>query len=294
MLNDFLNYLYHQKVDKTIIEEIPHPSNIELYKKSDIIEFLEEEELQNFENNKKSNFYRKNPPNDIFLNRDVTYILNDFGFRTWEDFTEGGEVNIFLGCSHTFGYGMFQEYTWPFKLNEFLSKEDKKKYKYWNLSTPGSSVETQFRMLYQILEKYGDGIKINKIFHFLPYYARYEYFVREKNPYLNNTYRFSPYIISPHSAEKYYKPSMIKDSFSDSHISLRLIQGISAIDGLARKYNSQYYITSFEYLMDNNVEEYFTDFMYDNNLRFLLARDRTHISYYDNHKIFSYFSQNMN
>ena len=71
-----------------------------------------------------------------------TYDFNSFGFRSPEpDPVDNGKESIlFLGCSHTFGVGLPLENTYPYIVSKDLNID------YWNMSVPGSSLDTAFRL----------------------------------------------------------------------------------------------------------------------------------------------------
>ena len=282
MIDSYKNWLY-SKVTSSYKDKILFPNQFSAdYTFPTSLGFVERQEKITFHTNIAKSKYVGAAR--IYTQREIKYNLNELGFRTWENFEEGGDVNIFLGCSHTFGYGIYQEYTWSYKLNEYLTERDGIKYKYWNIAVPGSGVDTQFRALYQLLQKFGSKIKIHNIFHFAPYYNRYEYFLTSNNNIEN------PEILSHHNCVDYIKPEKLISHFlSDTAISFNQIKAIEAIHSIAKEYNANYKITSFDFLTDTKELEYFVDFMYESELHDLPARDFSHISYYDNHKLFSYF-----
>jgi MoaA/NifB/PqqE/SkfB family radical SAM enzyme len=73
-----------------------------------------------------------------WLNKKITYNLNNYGFRTTE-FTET-ENFIALGCSFTFGIGLPEEEIWTSLLSNQLNLKN------WNLGVPGSSSDTSYRL----------------------------------------------------------------------------------------------------------------------------------------------------
>jgi hypothetical protein len=68
----------------------------------------------------------------------IKYEVNSYGFRS-NDFNENEGI-IFLGCSQTFGTGLSVEDTFPFLLSQKLKLEC------WNLSIPGSGLDTCYRI----------------------------------------------------------------------------------------------------------------------------------------------------
>jgi len=105
--------------------------------------------------------YKKNP---------IVYRINNFGYRTDYNFKKGDSVNVFLGCSYTFGVGINFEDTWVYKVG---SKYD---LPIANLGIGGTSINTSYRQLMY----FKDFFKIQNIFHYQPVYARFEYFKNRK------------------------------------------------------------------------------------------------------------------
>lgn len=121
-------------------------------------------------NNFSIKYYIENP---------IKYKLNNFGFRTPDDFNSEDEGNVFLGCSHTFGIGHHLENVWSYKLNQIIGG------KFWNLGIGGTGVTTHFRLLLGFYKE----LKIKNIFHYAPKYPRYE-FIENGRPqfYIINNY----------------------------------------------------------------------------------------------------------
>jgi hypothetical protein len=114
--------------------------------------------LKKYKNHKTLEFYLENP---------IDYQFNNCGFRTPDDFNDVDYGNVFLGCSHTMGVGHHLENTWSYKLNQQVGG------KFWNISAGGIGIMTNFRLL---LAHYKD-LKIKNIFHYVPKYPRYEFYV---------------------------------------------------------------------------------------------------------------------
>lgn len=122
--------------------------------------------------------YNKNiekyPDNKFLLeykNNQVKYKMNNFGFRTDDDFNPSDVANIFLGCSHTYGVGHHLENTWSYKLNKKLNNG-----KFYNLGHAGSGSTTHLR---HFLGWYDYPKKVNAVFHYIPPHIqsnRYEKF----------------------------------------------------------------------------------------------------------------------
>jgi len=117
--------------------------------------------LQKFKNNYLSS-YKTNP---------IHYNINNFGFRTDDDFHYTDTSNIFLGCSHTYGTGHHLKNTWGYLVNEKLNNG-----KFYNLGHAGSGSTTHLR---HFLGWYDYPKKVNAVFHYIPPHIqsnRYEIF----------------------------------------------------------------------------------------------------------------------
>ena len=133
------------------------PDNEELFK----------ENLAKYPDNKELLHYRDNP---------IKYALNDYGFRTPDNFNNAEEEgNVFLGCSHTFGIGHYLENTWSWRLNQKIGG------KFWNLSAPGTGIGTAARLLGEFKNK----LKIKNIFLYTPFCYRYEVYEAKKGVWIN-------------------------------------------------------------------------------------------------------------
>jgi len=69
----------------------------------------------------------------------IPYVINKHGFRC-DEFENNVENIVTLGCSFTMGIGLPVETTWPFLVSQALDL------KLYNLSWPGSSADTCFRL----------------------------------------------------------------------------------------------------------------------------------------------------
>lgn len=121
------------------------------------------------ESSESKTIYEKNP---------ITYKLNLLGWRTNDNFSQEEPANLFLGCSHTFGQGLYYEDVWAYKVNQHIGG------KYYNVGWPGSSLITEYRKLKIALNTY----TIQNVFLFLPHYTRYE---------IHNTTTEGPQIFNP-------------------------------------------------------------------------------------------------
>lgn len=172
----------------------------------------------------KERFYdnlKNDPSNETlnyYLNNPIEYQFNNNGFRTADDFNINEEGNVYLGCSFTMGIGLHLEDTWAYKLNQTIGG------KFWNLSLGGSSIMSQFRILYGFHEE----LKIKNIFHFAPILPRYEFFIDGK-----------PRIISIHDKE--HEELYSKYLIDNEQLNLLYITYVNSIKNLANKIECNYY-----------------------------------------------------
>ena len=95
-----------------------------------------------------------------------TLYSGNLWFRTPISFDKNKKVkvDIFLGCSHTFGIGHHEENLWVSKVAETTGNIPV------NLGTPGRGTSQS----YMNLVNYADLWDVQNIFHFQPYYPRYD------------------------------------------------------------------------------------------------------------------------
>ena len=208
-----------------------------------------------------------------YVENPLTYTFNSDGFRTWEDFSKGGDVNIYLGCSNTFGLGIHQKHTWAYKLHEHISNGEK----YWNIALPGNGIQTDFRTLYYILKTYENIINVKNIFHWADYHFRFEFFDN-----------YGPRILSTHD---YTSSDSNIDTIKNNLLvktnnKLNYISNINAIQNLSNNFGANYHICNFEYLHKIVKPNIKCDINFNRKLSNLLARDLLHPSYVTHHKMF--------
>jgi hypothetical protein len=206
--------------------------------------------LQNFPNSIHLSNYEKNP---------IEYKLNNYTFRTPDDFTLDGEGNIFLGCSHTFGIGHYLENTWSYKLSKKLGG------KFYNISVPGSGVMTQYRYLKEFATK----LKFKNVFHFLPD----ECFDRHEYPFNNEHFRSFRTDPQAGHLEKYKNWFSDVLTVSQFRMSNNMVY-IDAIKSICNDNDADYYLITKSFL------NYEID-VYDPNR--IPARDVEHY-YVDEHE----------
>jgi hypothetical protein len=88
----------------------------------------------------------------VYSNEDIAqkveYEINSHGYRSPE-FNKNNEVLV-LGCSHTYGSGMPNEFTWPEVFSNSINK------KYSRLAAPGDSIGAQVYKAFKYFEEIGN------------------------------------------------------------------------------------------------------------------------------------------
>jgi len=101
------------------------------------------------------------------------YDFNDYGYRSihnYEPILDDENKIICIGCSFTFGIGLDEEQTWPFKLSKLLNCN------FLNLGFPGGSIKYVLWQIYNVYQK----IPNKQIFVLTPPMGR-EFELSDKN-----------------------------------------------------------------------------------------------------------------
>jgi len=107
---------------------------------------------------------KEHPALALERSKTYSYKYNNDGFRC-DEFTTTSELPVlFLGCSHTSGVGLELQDVWASKLLEKIKDHTGKKIPYWNLASPGSSIDRQAA----VLEKYIHKLNPKLIFFLIP------------------------------------------------------------------------------------------------------------------------------
>lgn len=139
--------------------------NLPLYQgKSKIVKWVQSDSQKKFEENFKEysdsihlQNYKKNP---------IEYKLNNYGFRTDDNFVEGDAGTVYLGCSNTFGVGHHLKDIWSWKLHEKIGEG-----KFFNISHGSTGLTSQ----YYFLKYFSNKLKFKKVYHFYPTECHYRY-----------------------------------------------------------------------------------------------------------------------
>ena len=218
------------------------------------LNFLGEAEETDFLENLRKN------PNDsslnTYLNKPIKYIHNNLGFRSYEDYNQGDEGNIFLGCSHTFGDSLYLEDTWNYKVSQEIGG------KFLNLGVPGTSMETGARLLLTYLNYF----KVKNVFVYYPHVFRYEFFSEESATFGRHWFTILPHI---HNPKKHW-----------DGVNERLKRTLLEEDLAVSRYISSFY-SIIGICKTNNIPVYFTNLRTDHNKIDLTSRKARDLSHYN-------------
>ena len=215
------------------LDECTHPNENYNWIPNDTKSFFYSN-LEKYPDNKTLNYYLNNP---------IDYKLNNFGFRTPDNFKSNEWGNVFLGCSHTFGIGHHLENVWSYKLNQYVGG------KFWNLGIGGTGIMTHFRLLLQFYKKF----KIKNIFHYTPHqYPRYEFIINN----IPTTFRLSTEYSEPELTKNIKQfGNLYETSLTNfDQIDLNHITYLNACKGLAEEIGCNYYVITDERTTVNPIE----------------------------------------
>ena len=167
----------------------------------------------------------------------ISYNINNYGYRSDEDFFEGDKCNVYLGCSYTIGEEVPYVNTWPYIVNKYLND-----YKLYNLGISGAGPET----CYRVLKGFSSIVNIQRVFLLLPNVDRREIFYRNVWTQINA----NSSLLDKH---------MILSLFSNEEIYTNKIKTLDAIRYVC---------------LVNNIPLYLLD-MYDDRLQQIQHNDRT-------------------
>lgn len=183
----------------------------------------------------------------------IEYTLNSYEFRTDFELEKDRrkKVDIFLGCSHTFGVGHYVENTWPYFMCKYTGN------RLVNLAMGGHGTMHSF---YHLL-KYIDFYNVQNVFHFQPIYPRYDYFNVST---LKKRKGQVIHVHTPHhvmiNGEKpplmAWTPEYEREILvSDSYMHFSHIQNITAIRGLCAERNIPYFHAHRHVYVPNFTDE---------------------------------------
>ncbi len=221
-----------------------------------------------------------------YVDTPVTYDVNKQKFRTPYEIDEpiDDEVIVTLGCSMTFGVGMYEHLIWPSII------EQSTKHKVLNLGIPGMGVEHSYIALNRAIEA---GWKISKVLQHHPIFGRYvTYSDNDDGVFINVTAANSNF---KDNAQYTYTWNYWRDWMTrEGHILYDHKRAIDAITGLCLTNNIKYY-----YINTQPYMRYYNRINYDLHLLDaiptrmimdiekddLIARDLIHPSKFQNQSI---------
>ena len=198
-----------------------------------------------------------NPNKKIWENVNIEYIIepynnirnNTFNFRKDKVNNSGIEIACF-GCSNTFGLGLPNEWTWPYKVNELFGFD---KYNVINYGIPGCSIEKITLLIYEFLVNQNKNYE--SIFIFFPDTYRYLYGLYE-----NNKLNFCDFFLSKENDHNYTDDVlMIKDAYLEITNSVfcfySFIKCFKFIEEICKMKNIPFYWYSWSKNITNLSEE---------------------------------------
>lgn len=155
-----------KELKKLIYEtKINIPVNTSLVKSPGVYGWVGLDDPEAFEKNLKSDVRRKYL--EQYIDKPIEYKINKQMLRCDYDIEEIGDrpVDLYLGCSHTFGSGHYKENTWPYLTSKYTGNIEV------NLGRPGGDIEASYISLLQFVRR----LNVANVFHLQPPYYRYGY-----------------------------------------------------------------------------------------------------------------------
>lgn len=267
---DSLFHLESGKEIDTYLSRYRFGSRTLLWFPMDTQELFEENclkyENENDEYIKKSlEYYKSNP---------ITYVTNNEVFRDSDLNYKPNEVDVFIGCSYTFGIGVSSEHLWVNKVSSYFD------FPTINAGVPGSGPITQFRVLALLSRRF----KIRRVYHYTDFYqSRFEWY---KSDLLYP--ELGTYMCATPSSDG--TVPVVESLFNDRNRTLLQLFAKNAIKGLCQDkgielitcYNTETHEFIRFYEDPDNI---YPEFSFDYSLDFC-ARDILHLSVKFNHFIY--------
>jgi len=172
---------------------------------------------------------------DYYNKHKLSYVINNDGCRSELDFNkviqENTPVDIYLGCSHTFGIGHLWENTWPYLVSQKTGN------KIVNLGKGGAGIDFSYMRLITFIEK----MNVKNVFHYQPIYSRWT--VKDEN-----SFNHIGVPSNMTDASKFFTDKYIKDNLVDyGVIANNHLKTLNAIRQVCMDYNIPYYfLETFE------------------------------------------------
>ena len=230
-----------------------------------------------------------------YINIPVTYDVNKQNFRTPYEIDKPikDKVIVTLGCSMTFGVGMYSNFIWPSIVEQSTD------YKVLNLGLPGMGVEHSYIALNRAIEA---GWNIKKVLHFHPIFGRYVSFIdNEDGIFINVIAANSDYKVNAKGVYKweYWRDWMTKQGylFYDHKRAIDAITGLCMTNDINYYYvNTQPYSRYYRrknYDLDK-LDSVSTKMIMETAKGDLIARDLIHPSKFQHRTIANSFINLMN
>ena len=172
---------------------------------------------------------------DYYRKHTLTYDINKDGCRSEFEFNEvindQTPVDIYLGCSHTFGVAHLWENTWPY----IVSKETGNKIV--NLGKGGTGMDFAYMRLITFIQK----MNVQNVFHYQPIYSRWT--VKDIN-----SFNHIGVPSNMGEASKFFTDKYITDNLIDyGVITYNHLKTLNAIRQVCTDFDvPYYYLTNFE------------------------------------------------
>lgn len=191
---------------------------------------------------------------DYYNKHKLTYDINKDGCRSEFEFNEvindQTPVDIYLGCSHTFGVAHLWENTWPYLVSKQTGN------KIVNLGKGGTGMDFAYMRLITFIQK----MNVQNVFHYQPIYSRWV--VKDEN-----SFNHIGVPSNMTEASKFFTDKYVKDNLVDyGVIANNHLKTLNAIRQVCMDYNIPYYfLETFETkfkkyprpcLPDENLIEY--------------------------------------
>jgi len=213
-------------------------------------------------------YYKENP---------ILYTLNKEGFRDSPLHTKPKEVDVYLGCSYTFGEGLHLNHTWASKVKKYLQ------FPSINAGIPGSGCITHFRVLTMLSKQFN----IRNVFYFnATTQARLEWYFDSLE---QEDSSYQSLLVGSEKINSFHLQHIFNDR-NHSYINLTFKY---AMEGFCKANNINLYrvyedlnLLPFKEYVDYDI--YKDEFIFNSSLNFL-ARDISHMPVKSNHFVYLLF-----
>lgn len=243
-MKNFKLPFFHGK--STIVDWIPNDTKEEF-----------EKHLRMYPDSEHLNDYKDNP---------IEYKLNNYGFRTDDDFFDGDTGTVYLGCSHTFGTGHHLKNVWSYKLHQRIGEG-----KFFNLSCGGTGIASH----YYFLKYFSDKLNIKKVYHYFPPEVYYRYGFMNQDGKIDVFANF--FDGSGGTETEMWKKYLVHDSYNEFHNEVHK----DAITNVCSEIGCDYIRIEDSYLTWRKTKEGNSRFCDPYHKKWTPARDLLH--YYSEH-----------